>query len=54
MAIHLVVTIPFADYQKGDKITDAKVVADVLDSPQAPHVVKVAAPDIPVATKPAA
>lgn len=39
MEFDLIVTIPFADYAIGDRISDPKVVADNLDSP---YVVRVA------------
>lgn len=40
MEFDLIVTIPFADYAIGDRITDPKVVADNIDSPFVVKVVK--------------
>lgn len=45
MAIKLIVTSAFAQYAKGDEITDTKTVQDVLASENANSVVKVNAPD---------
>jgi hypothetical protein len=44
MAFVLVVTQPFADYAKGDRITDADTIDKVLVHNHH-HVVKVSAPD---------
>ncbi len=44
MAIALVVTQPFADYAKGDQITDPKTVAAILDG-HSHRVVKTNVPD---------
>ena len=41
MALKLIVTEPFGDYQKGDEITDAKTVTAIVDGENAGHVVKV-------------
>lgn len=41
----LVVTHEFANYSKGDEITDADAVKTILDGDQASNVVKVATPD---------
>jgi len=46
MAIALVVTQPFADYAKGDRITDPATVQRLLDEHHT-RVVKVADPDAP-------
>ena len=55
MADHLVVINPFADYQRGDRISDQSVVATVLASNNASNVVPVAAlDDQPPATAPQA
>lgn len=40
---------PFGAYKRGDLITDAKAVGDVLASEQSQYVVKVADPPAPVA-----
>lgn len=49
MAIHLVVTNPFGDHARGDRITDAATVEAVRESHNAANVVAVTAPDEPVA-----
>lgn len=41
----LVVTEAFADYAKGDEITDSDTIKTILESDQAQLVVKVASPD---------
>lgn len=41
----LIVIHPFADYQRGDKITDAAEIAQVLDGENAHHVNAVEATD---------
>lgn len=53
--IELVVIHPFGDYSRGDRISDAKTIADVLDGENASHVNRVAAqpvtpaaPSVPV------
>lgn len=51
MAIKLIVTEPFSSYGKGDEITDAKTVQDILDGENSGHVVSVQAPDAPASTK---
>lgn len=38
---HLVVVLPFGDYQRGDKITDPEAVEKVLASENAHHCNKV-------------
>lgn len=38
----LIVITPFADYQRGDEITDPDTVRAILESEHAAHVVKVA------------
>jgi hypothetical protein len=43
----LIVTNAFADYAKGDEITDAKAIAAILASDNAGNVVKVAVPEKP-------
>jgi hypothetical protein len=45
MAIKLVVTNEFADYVKGQEITDPDEISRVLNSHLDAHVVKVAVPD---------
>lgn len=45
MAIKLIVTSAFAEYAKGDEITDTPTVQAVLESENANSVVKVQAPD---------
>lgn len=42
-AYHLVVVLPFGDYQRGDRITDAGKVAEILAGENAHHCHKVAA-----------
>ena len=55
MAIKLIVIQPFADHQAGEEITNQDDIAAILNSDQAAHVVKAAAPDAPEAkTKKAA
>lgn len=41
--IHLVVTVPFGGYDKGDRITDAAKVAEILEGENSGHVLKVPA-----------
>lgn len=41
---HLVVVHDFKTYKRGDMITDEAEVANILASPQHPHVVKIQAP----------
>ena len=45
MAKHLIVSEAFGDYAKGDRVTDAAKVAEILDSPSAGHVLPIDAPD---------
>lgn len=45
MTIKLVVTNPFADYARGDQITDPALVAEIRDSHNAGNVVAVQVPD---------
>jgi hypothetical protein len=45
MAIKLVIVSAFANYAKGDEITDTPTVQAVLESENAGNVVKVQAPD---------
>lgn len=40
MEFDLIVTIAFADYAVGDRITDPKIVADNIDSPFVVRIVK--------------
>jgi len=49
MSTHLVVTNSFGDFQRGDSITDADRVAEILASHNAGNVVAVTAPDEPLA-----
>ena len=44
MELNLVVVRPFAGLARGDVITDAKRIEDVLHSENAAHVVRVMAP----------
>jgi hypothetical protein len=44
MAVHLIVTAPFADYQRGERIEDPEAIAAILGCEQCHNVVKVAAP----------
>jgi hypothetical protein len=44
MNIHLVVVKPFAGFARGDVITDAGRVTEVLRCERAAHVVRIAAP----------
>lgn len=41
--IHLVVTVPFGGFDKGDRITEAAKVAEILDGENSGHVLKVPA-----------
>ena len=41
----LTVTIPFADYQKGDRITDAETMKEIREGHLANHVVPHEVPD---------
>lgn len=45
MAKHLIVSEAFGDYAKGDRITDATKVEEILGSPSAGHVLPINAPD---------
>ncbi len=45
--MHLIVTAPFADYVRGDRITDTGDVARILAGPQSDYVVRVIPPDDP-------
>lgn len=45
MAIKLIVNEPFAEYSKGDEITDAATVRAILKGENAAHVVAVQAPE---------
>ena len=49
MAIHLIVTSPFANHNVGERIKDSADVARILGSHQRMHVVKIEAPDEPKA-----
>lgn len=44
MQVHLVVIKPFASFSRGDIVTDAERVAEILKSEHAQRVVRVAAP----------
>lgn len=46
--MNLIVTEPFAEYKRGDQITDPELVAEILEGEHAPFVVKVA-PQVPQA-----
>ena len=50
----LVVTNAFADYARGDFITDKALIADILDSSNSANVVMTALPDLKSTTAPAA
>lgn len=43
MQFHLIVREPFGGYAKGEKITDAKKVAEILAGENEHHVIKIAA-----------
>jgi hypothetical protein len=43
MAVHLIVTAPFADYQRGERIEDPDTVDAILADERCHNVVKVAA-----------
>jgi hypothetical protein len=45
MAIHLIVTSPFASRNVGERIVDAQEVARIMDSHHKMHVVRIEAPD---------
>ncbi len=45
MALHLIVTADFADFKRGDCITDPDKVAEIRDSHNAARVVPINAPD---------
>ena len=47
MDFHLVVLTDFADFERGQSITDPETVAAVLAGGNAGHVVKIAARDLP-------
>jgi hypothetical protein len=47
MAKHLIVSEAFGDYAKGDRITDAKKVDEILGSPNAASVLPINADDAP-------
>lgn len=44
----LVVKSAFKDYQTGDRISDGKLIADILNSPQSVHVIASEHPDVAV------
>lgn len=54
MTIKLVVTNQFADYARGDQITDPALVAELRDSHNAGNVVAVSVPDQDATSAPAA
>ncbi|KAF1003117.1 MAG: hypothetical protein GAK28_04918 [Luteibacter sp.] len=51
MAKHLIVSEAFGDYAKGDRITDAAKVAEILDSPSAVNVLPINVPDAPAPSR---
>ena len=47
MARHLIVSEPFGDYTRSSRITDPKVIAEILASDQAGHVLPIEVEDPP-------
>ena len=45
MDMHLIVVRPFGSYARGDTVTDAKRITDILNSEHASHVVRVCTPE---------